>query len=86
MSILRNRFINTHSIIIGIILFSIILLFMSHNKNKNIEHGDTCIGDTCIGDTCIEKHAKRGIEISEEEHKELLSTISKEGLLNVTTS
>ena len=79
-----NYCLNKTRLIVSTVALSLVILFVACDKHKN-EKPDS-IKIININESSVEKHASRGIEISSEEHEEILSTISKEGLLDVTTT
>ena len=78
-----NYYINKSRLIISTLALSIVLLLVACDKHKNTEHDEIIIIDIS-DDTLtyfVEKHAKKGIEISDEERQEIAETIIKERLL-----
>jgi len=75
-----NYYIDKTRIIISTIALAITLTLIACDRYKYSKDDVVTIID--ISEPCVEKHAKRGIEISEEERKEIVETINKEGLLN----
>ena len=80
---------NKTRLIVSTIALSLVILLVACDRHMNSisdEVKTIDINNQLVERTSVESHAKRGIEISEEEHEEILSTISKEGLLDVTTT
>ena len=69
-------------LIVSVTTLSFVLLFASCDRHKHSKHDEIRIID--ISEPMVEKHAKKGIGISEEERKEIVSIIKSEGILNVS--
>lgn len=73
---LKSKF----ELLISATVLSVVLLFASCDRKKYSKSDVITVID--ISTPSIEKHAKKGIEISEEEHEEILLTVKSKGLLN----
>ncbi len=76
-----NYYIDKTRIIFSTIILLVVLIMSACDRSKNKIDNTDIVRIIDLRKPLTEKHAKRGIEISEEDHKKLLLTIKQKGIL-----